>query len=358
MRPEDEILGLTKDLMEFETVKGREEQFEAGFDYIKDYFSDTVLEIDEHVYNGMKTLVVRNCEEPEIMLHGHLDVVEADENLFKPYMKNGKLYGRGSADMKSGLACLMKIMRDKSESEVSLGLMIVSDEELGGFDGAEKLIVNGFYKPSFGISAEPDSTEGNLKIINRQKGVIRLKLMTEGKNAHGSRPWNGENAAEKLWKGFEKFKSNFNGSENNWDTTLNLGKFSSGEAINVVPDKAEAFIDIRWTEKYSPEEIRKDLDSISDLGYSTDAVEPALNTDPENQFVKKLQKASKQVLGYEIDLDRKEPASDMRHFMKKDIPAVVFGPEGYNVHGDGEYLVVDSLEEYYDVISNFIESVN
>jgi succinyl-diaminopimelate desuccinylase len=357
MNTGEEILSITTDLMEFETVKGEEREFEKAFEYIESYFCDTDLELDEHIYNGKKTLVARNNENPEIMLHGHVDVVEADEELFEPRMEDGKLYGRGSADMKSGLASLMKLTKEYSESDASLGLMIVSDEEIGGFDGAEKMITEEFYSPEFGISAEPNNTEGDLKIINQQKGVIRLKLTADGKNAHGSTPWNGENAAEKLWKGYEKFKSNFEGSEENWGTTLNLGKFQSGQAFNIVPDEAEAFIDIRWTENYPPEQIREDLERIDEVEYSIEAVDPALNTDSENEYVQLIQEKSESVLGEKVMLERKPPASDMRHFMKEDIPAVVFGPEGYNVHENEEYLVIDSLEDYYSVMDNFVSSL-
>lgn len=349
-----EITGLTEDLIRFRTVKGDEKEFNKAFKYVKNYFKDTSLEISEYENEGVKSLVVKNDEDPEIMLHGHLDVVDADQELFEPRKDDGKLYGRGSADMKGGLACLMKTIKQTNHS--SIGLMIVSDEEVGGFNGAKYLVEN-FYSPEFVISAEPNNTAGYLNIINKQKGVVRAQISAEGKNAHGSRPWNGENAAEKLWENYSELKKKFSTVKEEWGTTVNLGNFTSKGAVNVVPDYAEAGLDIRYTKEYTPKEIEEDMEQIEGLNFEINAVDPMLDTNPDNSFVQKLKSASEEAIGEKVEITRKEPASDVRHFSQKGIPGVVFGPEGYNVHEDGEYLVISSLEEYYNCIHVFITKI-
>lgn len=349
-----EITQLTRDLLEFRTVKGNQEEFDKAFEYIESYFEDASVELSEYENEGVKSLVVKNNEDPELMLHGHLDVVDADKRLFNPREEDGKLYARGSADMKGGLACLMKAIKETDHP--SIGLMIVTDEEVGGFNGAKYLVEN-FYSPEFVISAEPNNTDGYLKIINKQKGVVRATISAEGKNAHGSRPWNGENAAEKLWEKYSKLKKNFSTEKEEWGTTVNLGNFTSTGAVNVVPDYAEAGLDIRYTEDYTPEDIEDDMKRIEGLEYEINAVDPMLDTGSSNVFVQKLKSASEEVLGEKVEVTRKEPASDVRHFSEKGVPGVVFGPEGYNVHENGEYLEIESIEDYYNCIQKFIEEI-
>ncbi|MFO7794179.1 MAG: M20/M25/M40 family metallo-hydrolase [Candidatus Nanohaloarchaea archaeon] len=351
---EDEILHVTEDIIKFKTVKGNNEEFDKALNYIREYFESSGLKISEHEKEGVKSLVVKNVEDPELMLHGHLDVVDGEDEMFNPVERNGRLYGRGSADMKSGLACLMKVLKETYHP--SIGLMIVSDEEVGGFNGAKYLVEN-FYSPEFVISAEPNNTDGYLKIINKQKGVVRATISAEGKNAHGSRPWNGENAAEKLWEKYFQLKKNFSTEKEEWGTTVNLGNFTSKGAVNVVPDYAEAGLDIRYTEKYDPEQIENDIMDIEGLNFEINAVDPMLDTDAGNSVVQKLKSVSEDVIDKQVEITRKEPASDVRHFSQQGIPGVVFGPEGYNVHEDGEYLVISSLEDYYDCIQAFITKV-
>ena len=352
----EEINGITEDLMKFKTVKGNSKEFDKAFSYIGNFFSDTGLEIYRHENEGYRTLVVATDEDPELMLHGHIDVVDAKNELFQPEIRDGKIFGRGSADMKSGLAALMLLMKNL-DKEISVGLMIVSDEEIGGFDGAKYLVENGFYSPEFVISAEPNNTEGFLKIITKQKGVIRAKIFAEGKNAHGSRPWNGENAVEKLWEKYSELKENFSQEKSDWGTTVNLGNFTSEGAVNVVPEYAEAGLDIRYTKKYTPDEIEEDMESIEGLEFEVTAVDPMLDTENDDDFVQKLKEVSEEVTENEIEITRKEPASDVRHFSEQGIPGVVFGPEGYNVHEDREYAVIDSFEDYYNCLEAFISKI-
>lgn len=353
-----ETIRLVKDLTEFKTVKGNKQEFNGSFDYIEKYFSDSDLEIRKHSFNNFTTMMILSDPDPEILLHGHIDIVDADSEMFEPEIRDGKIYGRGVGDMKAGVALLMQLMKNEvSETSLSVGLMIVSDEEIGGFNGAKKIVEEQLYQPEFVISAEPNNTEAYMEIITEQKGVIRAKITAEGKNAHGSKPWNGENAAEKLWKNYEKLKENFEGSKEKWSTTINLGAIHSGQTFNVVPDKAEAKLDIRWTEDYPPQKIQEDMEEIEDLKFDILSVDPMLKTDPENSYIRSIQKASEKVMEEKIKVSRKEAASDMRHFSGKEIPGIVFGPEAYNIHEDQEYVVINSFEDYYDIMRQFLKNI-
>lgn len=352
---QEEILELTKDLVEFKTVKGHDKEFEKAFSYIENYFEDSDYTVYTHRINGFESKVISTVEDPEIILHGHIDVVDAKEKkMFNPKVEDEKIYGRGAADMKSGLAALMCVL--KNTEPPSVGLMVTSDEEIGGFNGAKPLSKE--YNPNFVISAEPNNTESYMEIIAKQKGVVRAEIISEGKNAHGSRPWNGENAAEKLWEKYSKLKKNFSTEKENWGTTVNLGNFNAGGAANVVPDKASAKLDIRYTQSYTPEEIKDDIENIEGLKCEFNAVDPMLNTNKDNSFVQILKEASEEAIGESVAVSKKEPASDVRHFSENGVPGVVFGPEGYHVHENGEYAVISSFKDFYDSINLFLRKIS
>ncbi|MBC5792574.1 MAG: M20/M25/M40 family metallo-hydrolase [Nanohaloarchaea archaeon] len=351
MQEKEEIIEVTQDLVEFKTVKGNDEEFEKAFEYVKNYFENQGLELFEHEENDHRTIVIATDENPDLMLHGHVDVVGAEDSMFQPRTEEGKLYGRGSADMKLGLACLMKLMKE-IDHERSVGLMIVSDEEIGGFDGAGNIMENDVYTPEFAVSAEPESS-GSWTITVEQKGVVRAIASSTGKNAHGSKPWKGENAAEMLFEKFQELKKNFEGSESTWSSTVNLGSFESGETFNVVPDRAEARLDIRWTKDYPPEEIKKDAESIEGLEYEELTVDPMLYTEKDDEMVETLKSIVNETMKEKVSIGRWEAASDMRHFSDRGIPSVVFGPKGHNIHEDEEYADLSSVEKYYQTMERF-----
>lgn len=354
---EEELVDLTEDLVKFKTTKGREDEIDRCLEYIKDFFSSDEFIVKEYESGGKKSLMVSFDEsmDPEILLHGHIDVVEAPEEMFKPEVRDGKIYGRGTGDMKAGVACLMSVMESLAELEEtpSVALMIVSDEEVGGFNGAKYLLNEIGYSPKFGISAEPNNLDGYMDIVVEQKGILQLKLTAEGKSAHGSKPWKGVNAADRLIDQYTRVRDLFEEpDEDEWRTTMNLGQFHAGEATNSVPDHAEAYLDIRYASDYTPDEILSDLEEM-DIGAEAVLNESMLKTDDDNPYVQQLKSAAENVID-ECRIARKEPGSDMRFLTEKGVPAVVFGPEGYHSHGDEEHAVIDGMADYCRIIKRFV----
>lgn len=348
----EEIVELTQKLISFRTVKGNGREIDRCFSFIEGYFED--FEICSFEKNGDKSLVISKDEEPnpDILLHGHIDVVEAKDDLFAPEVENGKIFGRGAADMKAGVACLMKALKDFSQqkSDPSVALMLTSDEERGGFNGAGYLVNEKGYRPNFAISAEPNSDEAEGDIVVEQKGVLQLKISCEGEQGHGSRARELENAAEKLIKSYTHIREFFGGN----GTTLNISYIEAGDAINKVPGSAEATLDIRYTDEYDASQVLEDIGAIEGLEVEVVARAPMLKNDPQNFYIQELKQSCRKKKG-RGELYRKKSASDMRFFTEKGIPAVVFGPDGYNQHGENEFADISGLEEYYEVIVDFLE---
>lgn len=353
---QDEILELTEELVKFKSTNDNLKQINRCLNFIEEYFSAPEFEVNRYENEGIPSRIVTFGEEdPELMLHGHIDVIEAPDEMFEPEIGDSKIYGRGTGDMKAGVAALMQVMKDLKEEQPSVGLMIVSDEELGGFNGAGYLFEE-HYSPEFGISAEPNNIDGYLDIITDQKGILQVKISTKGLSAHGSQPWNGDNAAEAFMEKWPEIKELFadHGDGENWVTTVNLGKIRAGESTNKVPEKCEAWLDIRTAREYPNDEVLKDIRSIEGLEVEESLNESMLSTDHDNEKVQALKQSAK---GFEEEckISRKEPGSDMRFLTEHGIPAVVFGPEGYNAHSPNEYAVIDSLGDYYSIMMDFIQ---
>jgi len=348
----EDLVNLTKSLVQFQTVRGREKQFKDCLAFIEDYFEN--LEIERFEREGKTSLLISKEKtlEPDILLHGHIDVVEAEKQLFEPEIEEGKLYGRGTADMKAGVACLMKII-DRIGDKADVSLLLTSDEEVGGFDGTGYMIEKGL-RPNFVISAEPDDSGNFPSIVTKQKGVLQLRVRAEGKSAHGSKPQKGENAAEKLMEKYREIRRLFDHSQS-FGSTINLGKVSSGKSVNQVPEKAEMELDIRYTDQFEKEELLRDLENIEAIDFEITAEAPMMKTDQKDVYVQRLADCSEKAIG-ETSIRSENFASDMRFFAERGIPAICFGPDGFNLHGNKEYVELENLENYVEVLERFITS--
>ncbi|MBS3107609.1 M20/M25/M40 family metallo-hydrolase [Candidatus Woesearchaeota archaeon] len=354
-----EIIELTKKLIEFETIKDKPEKIRDCLEFIKEYFSSKDFVVKEMQQNGNFSLFItyRNTKNPEIIFSGHIDVVPGEPEQFKPKVNGNKLYGRGASDMKVGIAAMMVLMKHFKDKKPDIGLMMTSDEETGGSDGAGYLVNKGF-TAKFAIAFEPNYTDDfkQLNLTVSHKGIVWLKIKTKGKSSHGSRPWLGENAIEKLVEKYEIIKKMFPkaSEKDGWKETINLGKISGGDAPNKVPDKAEMILDIRYTEKTTADEIIEKIKNIKDIEVEIIEAEPMLK-ELKSEYISKLKELIEKHTGKKCELNKEFGSTDLRYFSAKGVPAVIFGPVGENIHADDEYVYIDSIEMFYRIMSEFIE---
>jgi succinyl-diaminopimelate desuccinylase len=140
-------------------------------------------------------------------------------------------------------------MKDLADTNDDIGLLLTGDEESGGFDGVKFLLDQG-YKSEVVII--PDGGQDINKIVVKEKGIIWLKLIAHGSSAHGSMPWNGQNAililSDFLQNIHNLFVPHDQHPDDHWVATFNLGKIEGGSVANQVPAVASAWCDIRYTE--------------------------------------------------------------------------------------------------------------
>jgi len=196
-------------------------------------------------------------------------------------------------------------------------------------------------------------------IGNQAKGVLRLELIAPGKSGHAARPWEGDNAILNMMAAFPKVWELFGDPEpEEWRSTIVPSVIQGGDAINRIPDRCALRVDIRHLPHEFPEEIVVRIQKAApELEVKVLQQSPACYADPFGPGPERLRAAAAKVLGEEPGFLKKHAASDARFFVSQGIPAVVFGPGGGNVHGDGEWVDLEQVEKFYRILERLAREI-
>ena len=331
-----------------------------AMDYCEAWLKDRGLPVDKLENEGYKMLV---CEigngENTIVFNGHIDVIEAEEYQFEPYINDGKMYGRGSVDMKAGVASMMETVAQLKESNLSTKVMlqIVPDEETGGNHGTRFLTENG-YLGDFIICGEPT----HMGIAIQSKGVLQLDFNIRGKPAHGSRPWEGVNAITNAYKIFEQIlKLPFAKESSSMfeKPSINLAKLKAGTVYNKVPESCKMSLDIRYLPNQFPDDILEQIEEVTDGEVKIHQSKGPVKTKEDNPYVQALAESVKNQTDLErVNIFGQHGSNDGQYFTEYGGSAVEFGPVGYDWHGDKELVYVDSVREYQQLLEDFTKNYN
>ena len=350
----DEILAT---LVSFKSVPDNHSANKAALDFIDRFVSARGMHTKHFEHNGSPALVATSLplqKTPTVMLAGHIDVVPAADELFTLHKDADAYYGRGVLDMKGSIAVFMSVLDELKEQidEFDIGLMITSDEELGGFNGTPKVLEAG-YLPK--VCILPDGGD-NWQIQLSAKGVLQLRIRTNGQAAHGSQPWNGDNANLHLIRVLHDIMALF--PENGPDTnTVNVGKISGGEAINQVPDAAEALIDIRYVHEQAKQQLLEKITHICQKHHAQlEVVMQGIGArfDLSNPFIKHFAQIVTEVTGVEVKGSHAFGSSDARFFAALDIPCISLYPPGGGHHGPNESVSIKGLQQLKAIITQFL----
>lgn len=334
------------------------DQANDALDFLRRYLKSNGIygEIIEN--NGYKSYVTSIGNGPKtLVLNGHLDVVSGKASQFNPIEMDGKIIGRGTADMKSGcVAMVQTLIRLKDHSlDSKVMLQLVTDEETGGINCTNHLVKKG-YIGDFVICTEPT----NLEISIQAKGILRINIETYGKPAHGSRPWEGDNAILKAYRNFEKIKKLeiLNESSKFYKkSSVNLAFLKGGDIYNRVPEKSVMGLDIRYVPHLNPTKIIEAIEAVVDGKVIIKAIEAGVNCLSTNEHINKLSQSVTKVLPErKIKYIAQHGGSDGRFFAQKGIPTVEFGPVGHDWHGDEEYVEKKSIYQLEEILVDFIKN--
>lgn len=290
-----------------------------------------------------------------IILNGHVDVVPVGP-VYK-WLHGGpwggevvgeKLYGRGSSDMKSGLACFIQAVKMLRESNVNLlGDVIIEcvvDEERGG-NGTLAAVLRG-YRADGAIIGEPT----NMDIITENAGALWVRITVIGKAAHGAYKYNGVNAIEKAMYiydhllEFEKERQERLRSKlfahYSYPFPLNIGSFHSGCWPSSVPDRAVMEGRVGFAPSEDHNEFRREFEDYVSRVAKNDAwlaehppkVEwfglfmDSAWIDPLHPLVVLSKSATEEIIRRPVELKGKAGGTDMRLLINSGTPCIQIGP--------------------------------
>ena len=327
----------------------------AGF--IKGWLEARDIAVEDHQFGDVFALTaeVGPSDGPTLVFHGHYDVVPARKEQFTPRIQGDRLEGRGSYDMKGGLAAMMCAMYDlRDQQDVRIRFVAVPDEESEEIDQrTSDLLVKAGYVGDFAITGEPT----NLHVGVQAKGVLALRILVFGTSAHGSTPWLGDNAVLKAIDVFRRIESmpfTLESSELFDRPSVNLGRIIGGDAPNKVPEECAMDVDIRYLPEQDPGELLAQIRAIPDVHVARSFIWPPARVSPRNPYVLALcQAASRLTDGESMSVGR-DGASDAVSFLRAGVPAVEFGPTGAGHHGPEEWVSIASLGRYRQALTDFV----
>lgn len=359
---------ITSDLIRFKTEKGNTEEFKKAYAYIESLLPQDMFSFEYVEHQGVISQIIffknHDWKQAKLLLNGHMDVIPAEASQYEPYIQDNKLYGRGAVDMKSGLAMMILALKTVAEEgkQPSVALLITGDEEIGGENGAGFICEQYQFSPEFVLVADGPRVDA-MEITNREKGLVWLEVTAEGVAAHGSRPWLGNNAIERLIDAIATIKQTLSiTNEPGWHTTLSVtGISTSNTTYNKIPDDAHAVLDIRFTESHgtNPQQIiellQKQLPST--IRIHALATSSPVYTPENNVHLQRLQQVMNAVTGGTIPIGYSDAAHDAGFFAGKGLSTALIGPVGGNWHGKDEWVDVKSATQLVDVLVQYIERV-
>ena len=314
-------------------------------------------------------LLITNREKPEhydVMLIGHIDTVfPAGTAAARPFKVEGnRAYGPGVADMKNGVVAMYAALSELDPAvrdKLSIAVLHNPDEEIGSIH-SDPWILEEAKKAAYVLVCESARADGSL--VNRRKGNATFNLSFHGIASHaGNDPEKGRSAVLEMahWiVELAKHNDYANG------TSLNVGQVKGGSASNVVPDSAEATLDIRFWDNNKFDEIKALLDKLAakpfvegvNVDIRVKSQKPAMVMNVGTEKLMRIVEAAGKKTGLPITWQAVGGGSDANTTSAHGIPSLDgFGPIGACFHSDKEYLEIDSIEPRVALLKATIEEI-
>ncbi len=363
-------LELTKKLLAFNTINTPGNEFECA-EYIGGLLETIGFQVEYYDFAPKRTSLVAkipsNSDKKPICFTGHLDVVPLGKapwtkDPFSGETDNGKLYGRGTSDMKAGITAMLMMARSfahDSEKLKQITFVFTAGEETC-CEGAYYLagLGNALCDAGALVVGEPTS---NLPFIGH-KGCIRLDITTKGEAAHASMPELGDNAIYKAAEVIKKLENyNFNIAPHPLlgNPTLVIGRILGGININSVPDRTTMGVDMRTIPGQDPINIQKDIQNILEKDVDIKLLEQvdSITTDPDNEWIQTVYTIMGNILNHSVDHSAASYFTDAS-VLKTALgnpPCIILGPgEPGMAHKTDEFCHISKIDQ---AVEAYIEIV-
>ena len=320
----------------------------------------------------------RGTTSPVLCFAGHTDVVPTgrleqwSSHPFAPEIREGKLYGRGTADMKSALAAMVvaceRVVAQHPDHQGSIAFLITSDEEGPSINGTVKVIETleaRQEKITWCLVGEPSSSQQLGDVIkNGRRGSLNGKISILGKQGHVAYPHLASNPIHLTLPAFTEL------SQTTWDqgnaffpaTTFQISNIQSGTgATNVIPAQLEALFNFRFSTEVTAEQLKQRTHEILDrhgLQYDlqwTLSGQPFLTA--EGELVAAAQHAIRQVTGRETELSTSGGTSDGRFIAPTGSQVLELGVLNASIHQIDEHVNVADLEPLTDIYQQILQQL-
>ena len=355
----EEIIRLTQNLIRFKSTHSNPRGIRQCMEFIENYLKKYHIEYRRFVYgNSPSILVLPDLQTgfAPILFMTHVDVVDAPTDLFSPLIKGTKLYGRGSLDDKYAVALSLVLLKkhiqrlqqqNKGQVDLPFGILITSDEETGGFNGAKKVLQQ--VKTNFCIALDGGNVK---KIVVKEKGSVKIKLVSKLKADRDARLWTEENATEELIGDYDKLNTHFvTSAPNHPHRSIQFMKIDPETPFQQFPGHAAALLDIRHTENDRMENLFEWMKSELQSEVVIESIVP-LFPDGESPYLSLLLEIAKEAsLGFE------DGSNDTRFLSKNNINGITYGANGnQSQHSLNEHVDIESIYELYGILNTFIKS--
>lgn len=316
-----------------------------------------------------------------LVFNGHLDTFEVgdpSEWTRSPSGErlNGRIYGRGSSDMKGGLAAQIQAMLSlaacREHWSGDLVLVLTGDEETAGPDGTQFLLDSCELASGDAMMCADAGSPQVLRF--GEKGVLWLTVMAEGRPGHGAHAHLTISAIDRLLAAlvtlstlrdltvhadhvvsaaidqaaeFSEVISGAGETHTLKSVTVNTGTIEGGTATNLVAGHARATVDIRLPAGLTIANLKTRIEdlisALPGIRYQIDNETEATVTPPDHEIVKMTARNCQEVLGQPVVSTMRVGSSDAALYRKKGIPSVVCGLTPHNMGAADEYVEIEEL---------------
>lgn len=369
-------LELTKDLISRPSLTPEDSGCQA---LIAERLSNIGFEIENMRFGETDNLWARRGSEgPLFTFAGHTDVVPTgpEENWkfppFEPTIDDGMIYGRGTADMKSSIACMItaceRFIKQNPKHNGSIAFLITSDEEGPAHDGTVKVIETleaRNEKIDWCLVGEPSSTDKVCDVIkNGRRGSLGCTLKVKGKQGHVAYPHLAKNPIHEFAPVLKIL------TETEWDqgneffppTTFQVSNINSGTGVtNVIPGECEIIFNFRFSTAITDSIIRERVETLLNEHNVEYEINWALSGQAfitgRGDLVNATQQAIKDICGIDSELSTAGGTSDGRFIAPTGAQVVELGPLNATIHQVNECVAVDDLEVLSDVYENILKNL-
>ncbi len=350
-----EIVELTRKLVQFKTMHSRPDEIRRCTAYIEHFLNDLGVSSNRYEYgNALAVSALPKSHKTPVLLMTHMDVVDAPDRLFSPKIQDGKLYGRGCLDDKYAVALSLILLKNnlerlrkqgRGQEDLAFGILITGDEEIGGFNGAKKIL--GEIQTDFCIVLDGGGVE---KIVVKERGIVSVRLLSVINGDPDTSRRHAGDALDTLKTDIARWDTYFvKSAPEHRHRKIICNSIQPITSRHGVTEKAEAQLEIWYAGTDDIEQMFSTMQRELYCDVIVEHVEPIFDGGASAHLKWLLDISKKTRIGFE------DGANDSRFLSRFGIKGIIWGADGNrSQHTMDEHVAIDSIYELYSFLDTFV----